>query len=146
MKRCLSSYWWHSGKESACHCRRHKRCRFNPWVGKIPGRRKPTPVFLLGRSHGQRSLVGYSPWGRKESGHDRAHTQQQHWGHSSHFEWCSLLYNLWSVYHSLPFCFALLWSLVVSSPPLQWSSQKPYVVDGHQGAKGDTITLVPNIL
>ena len=36
----------------------------NPWIGKIPWRRKwqPTPVFLPGESHGQRSLVGYSPW------------------------------------------------------------------------------------
>ena len=43
--------------------------RFNPWVGKIPWRRKwqPTPVFLPGESHGRRSLVGYSPRGRKES-------------------------------------------------------------------------------
>ena len=43
--------------------------RFNPWVGKIPWRRKwqPTPVFLPGKSHGQRSLVGYSPRSRKES-------------------------------------------------------------------------------
>ena len=42
---------------------------FNPWVGKIPWRRKwqPTPVPLPGKSHGQRSLVGYSPWGHKES-------------------------------------------------------------------------------
>ena len=42
---------------------------FNPWVGKVPWRRawQPTPVFLPGESHGQRSLVGYSPWGRKES-------------------------------------------------------------------------------
>ena len=41
----------------------------HPWVRKIPWRRKwqPTPVFLPGKSHGQRSLVGYSPWGRKES-------------------------------------------------------------------------------
>ena len=39
------------------------------WVRKIPRRRKwqPTPVFLPGESHGQRSLVGYSPRGRKES-------------------------------------------------------------------------------
>ena len=38
------------------------------WVGKISWRREqqPTPVFLPGESHGQRSLVGYSPWGRKE--------------------------------------------------------------------------------
>ena len=43
---------------------RHKRCRFNPWVGKIPWRRawQPTPVFLPGESHGQRSLARYSPW------------------------------------------------------------------------------------
>ena len=44
------------------------RPRFNPWVGKIPRRRKwqSTPVFLPGESHGRRSLVGYSPRGRKE--------------------------------------------------------------------------------
>ena len=50
---------WHSGKESACQCRRHKRHSFNPWLRKIPWRRKgqPTPVFLPGKSHGQRSLV-----------------------------------------------------------------------------------------
>ena len=43
--------------------------RFDLWVGKIPWRRKwqPTPVFLPGKSHGQRSLSGYSPWGCKES-------------------------------------------------------------------------------
>ena len=58
-----------SGKEPACQCRRHKRCGFNPCVGKIPWRRKwkPTPVFLPGESHGHRSLGGYSPWGRTES-------------------------------------------------------------------------------
>ena len=46
-----------------------RRRKFNPWVGKIPWRRKwqPTPVFLPGKSHGQRSLVGSSPWGRRES-------------------------------------------------------------------------------
>ena len=39
------------------------------WVKKIPWRKKwlPTPLFLPGEFHGQRSLVGYSPWGRKES-------------------------------------------------------------------------------
>ena len=41
---------------------------FDPWVGKIPWRRKwqPSPVFLPGKSHGQRSLAGYSPWSCKE--------------------------------------------------------------------------------
>ena len=43
--------------------------RFDPWVGKIPWKRKwqPTPVLLPRESHGQRSLVGYSLWGRQES-------------------------------------------------------------------------------
>ena len=47
----------------------HSQCRFNPWVRKIPWRRKwqPTPVFLPGTPHGQKSLEGYSPQGRKES-------------------------------------------------------------------------------
>ena len=51
--------------ESICQCR---RCRVSPWVGKVPWRRKwqPTPVFLPGKFHGQRSLVGYSPWGHTE--------------------------------------------------------------------------------
>ena len=42
---------------------------FNPWVGKISWRKKwqLTPVFLPAKSHGQRSLMGYSPWGCKES-------------------------------------------------------------------------------
>ena len=46
-----------------------RRPGFEPWVGKIPWRRKwqSTPVPLPGKSHGQRSLVGSSPWGRKES-------------------------------------------------------------------------------
>ena len=60
---------WFSGKESTCQCRRFRRQGFNPWVRKIPWSRKwhPTLVFLLEKSHGQRSLAGYSPSGRKES-------------------------------------------------------------------------------
>ena len=52
-----------SAKESAGQCRRCGRCGFDPWVGKISWRWawQPTPVFLPGESHGQRSLVGYSP-------------------------------------------------------------------------------------
>ena len=48
---------------------KHLRPGFDPWVGKIPWKRKwqPTPVFLPGESHGWRSLVGYSPRGCKES-------------------------------------------------------------------------------
>ena len=49
-------------------CLQCRRCRFNPWVRKIPWRRKwlPNPVFLPGKSHGQRSLAGYRPWCHKE--------------------------------------------------------------------------------
>ena len=50
-------------------CLQWRRPGFNPWVGKLSWRRKwqPTPVLLPGKSHGWRSLVGYSPWGCKES-------------------------------------------------------------------------------
>ena len=67
--------WWLSGKEPTCQCRRR---RFDPWVRKIPWRRKwhLTPVLLPGESHGQRSLVGCSPWGRRVRHH--LATEQQH--------------------------------------------------------------------
>ena len=57
-----------SSKEPTYQCQRYKRRGFDAWVGKIPWRRawQPTPVFLLGISHGQRMLEGYSPWSRKE--------------------------------------------------------------------------------
>ena len=50
-----------------------------PGSGRFPQRKKrqPTPVFLPGKSHGQRNLVGYSPWGCKRVGHDLATQQQQ---------------------------------------------------------------------
>ena len=60
-------WWWR------IHLQR-RRPAFSPWVGKIPWRRKwqPTAIFLPEESHGQRSLVGYSPWGGKESNTDWA--------------------------------------------------------------------------
>ena len=59
---------WLNGKEPTCQSKKNKRHSFDPWVGKIPWRRKwqPSPVFLPRKSYGQRSLVGYSPWSRKE--------------------------------------------------------------------------------
>ena len=68
--------WWLSRWRILLQCWRHRRCRFDSWVGKIPWRRiwQPTPVFLPGKFHGQRSLVGYSPWGHK----DLEITEQQH--------------------------------------------------------------------
>ena len=60
--------WCLSGKESACQCRRHRRRGFDPQVGKIPWRRKwqPTPVFLPGKSHGQKSQGGVQSMGSQE--------------------------------------------------------------------------------
>ena len=60
----------YSGEDSTCQYRRcKKRCGFDPWVGKIRWRRKwsSTPGFLPGKVHGYRSLLGYSPWGHKQS-------------------------------------------------------------------------------
>ena len=56
-----------------------KRLWFDPWIGKIPWRRKwqPTPIFLPGISHRQRSLVSYSPCGCVKVGHDLATEQQE---------------------------------------------------------------------
>ena len=58
-----------SGKELPCQCRRCRRRRLDPWIGKIPWSSKwqATPVFLLRKFHGKRSLLGCSPWGHKES-------------------------------------------------------------------------------
>ena len=69
---------WRSGKESACQCRRLKRQGFDPWSRKIPWKRKwqPTPVFLPGKSHGQRSL-GLQSMGSQRIRYELA-TEQQH--------------------------------------------------------------------
>ena len=72
-----------SGKGTTCQCRRHRKLGFDPWVRKIPWRRKwqPIPVFLPGESYGQRNLVGYSPQPHTELDttevtlHTHTHTQ-----------------------------------------------------------------------
>ena len=60
---------WQSSNESTCQSRSCRRSRFKPWVRKIPCRKEwqPTPVFLPVEPHRQRSLVGCSQWGCKES-------------------------------------------------------------------------------
>ena len=67
---------WLSAKKSTCQCR---RCEFDPWVGKIPWRRawQCIPVFLSGKTHKQRSLMGYSPWGGKRVGYGLATKESQ---------------------------------------------------------------------
>ena len=58
-----------AGSDGKVSCLQCGRPGFDPWGGKILWRRKwqPTPVLLPGKSHGQRSVVGYSPRGHKES-------------------------------------------------------------------------------
>ena len=68
-----------SGKELAWQGRRHKKRAFDPWVREIPWRRERQPilVFLLGKSHAQSSMEGYSPWRQRvdtTEGTDRPHT------------------------------------------------------------------------
>ena len=70
-----------SDKESTCQCRRLERCGFDSYVGKTPWSRKwqPTPVFVPGKFHGQRSLAGYSPWChrvRQDSAIEHPHTHK----------------------------------------------------------------------
>ena len=67
--------WWFNGRECACQCSRHG---LDPWVRKIPWRRKwqPTPVYLPGKSLGKRRLAGYCPWGHKRVRHDLVIKQQ----------------------------------------------------------------------
>ena len=66
---------WHSGKEFACQCRRHGRCGFDPWVGKISWRRKwqPTPVFLPGKFH------GFGGWRSTVHGVTKSQTWLSNW-------------------------------------------------------------------
>ena len=68
-KKILNSLgppWWLRRLRICLQCRRPG---FNSWIGMILWRREwqPTPVFLSGQFHGQRNLVGYSPWDCKQS-------------------------------------------------------------------------------
>jgi len=69
-----------SGKEPSCQHRRRKRCRLDPWIGKISWRRawQPTAVFLPGESHGQGSLAGYSPEGSRRVRHNQSDLASMH--------------------------------------------------------------------
>ena len=70
-------------------CPPSRRCGSNPWIGMIPWRRErlPSPVFLPGELHGQINLVGYSPWGRKESDTTKTFTLKGMATHSSFLAW-----------------------------------------------------------
>ena len=76
--------------QAQCVCLQCRRPGFNSWVGKVPWRRKwqSTPALLPGKSHGWRSLIGYSPWGRKES------------DMTERFHYSLLPRHSWSVHHT----------------------------------------------
>ena len=92
-------------------CRGHKRCRFDPWVRKIAWRKEwqPTTVFLPGESHGQRSLVGYSPWGHKE-----LYTTEVTWFLQAVTDF------LLPFQSASPLFFFILWLLWLQLPQLCW--------------------------
>ena len=87
------------GKEFPCQFRRCMRCRFHPEFGKIPWSSKwqDTPAFFPGKFHGQKSLVGYSPLGHKES------NMTEQWSSSSSRQFLDDLCNIEEVH--LYFCF-----------------------------------------
>ena len=82
-------YWWLSGSEFICQRRRHG---FDPWGRKIPWKRKwqPIPVFMSGKSHGQRNLAGYNPQWHKRVRNDfmtKTTTTNEHvWRRKNLFE------------------------------------------------------------
>ena len=95
-----------NGKKSACQYRKHKRHRFDTWVGKIPWSRKwqPTLVFLPGKSHGQRSLVDTVhgvvwSWTRLKRLSRHAHTTSPR----NTCQWNQLLPVEWKKLFSVPF-------------------------------------------
>ena len=124
---------WCSGKESTCQCRRCKRCGFDPWVGKSPWSRKwkPTPVFLSGKFHGQQSLVGYSPWGRKELDMTK-HTNTRHARFDENLNKINLTYSRpprWLItkpYHVIfvPDLMFTSTKVPVTLPELLWANEK----------------------
>ena len=99
-----------------------RRHGFDPWVGKIPWRKKeqPTAVFLPGKSHGQRHLTGYSPWGHRVR-HDWATKQQSSvYNPMAEIKILSCLLDLYSVLliHSVRNYWALTSSQACSDCPL----------------------------
>ena len=107
--------------------RRQKKRWFDPWLGKVPWRRKwqPTPVSLSGKFHGQRSLADCSLWGRKES---RATERTRH------FSWCVYVFEVAEEVQD-----NLIWSLLFSCLVLtfrkKWRNFRSSCVISHQVLK-----------
>ena len=125
---------WHNGKESACQCRRCSRNGFDPWVRKIPWRRKwqPTPVFLPGESHGQWSLPGCHPWGLTElHATEQSHVAAVKMCHSDQLgEGASAV--LWAYLHAVPRpCFS-------RSAPSRWLTKTEVLMQVHSWETWDS--------
>ena len=103
---------WLSSNESPCQCRRPKTLGFSPWVRKIHWRRKwqPTPEFLPGKSRWQRSLVDYSPWGRKSWIRWSTHESIVVVAQSLSRVW--LFATLWTAARQGSLSFTISWSLL----------------------------------
>ena len=135
---CSCMFWigpnfkdfWHRPNICVATGRRHRRCRFDPWIGKIPWRwKQPIPVFLPGKFHGQRSLVGYSPWGCKELDMtERLHFTLDMWRATASLHACwvtsvmsEFFATLWTVAHqtslSMGFSRQEYWSGLLYPPP-----------------------------
>ena len=123
--------WCLSAKESTCQC---GRCGFDPWVRETPWKSLkgwPTPVCLPEKSHGQRSLVGYSPWGCQRVGCDSATKQTTTTTHPDPKCWSDQSLSTPAAFpyvHSLRICcFAhSLWlesCLLLFPPESQWCRQ-----------------------
>ena len=122
---------WCRGKESACKCRRCKRWCFHPWVGKIPWRRKwqPTPVFMPGKSHGERDPTetgGLQPMESHESWIRLSTTTMKS-------TLCSHLWMLLKIrYYTFKFstkCYKLfVWFYLIQFNFANWHLLSPYCV------------------
>ena len=139
---CVNIYrlpWWLSGKEPTWQYRRHG---FSPWVGKTAWRRKwqPSLVFLPGEFHGQRSLVGNSPWDQKESDKTEQlnmHTHITHTHTHTHIiSYYSVSVQLSSVVQS---CLTLCNPMNCSMPGLPVHHQLPESTQTHVHWVGDAI-------
>ena len=95
-----SEFHFLAGSDGKSICLQCRRLGFDPWVGKIPWRRKwqPTPVFLPGKFHGRRSLIGYSPGNCKESDT----TKRFHFFTPSEYQWSALPRKQIKYRHKIP--------------------------------------------
>ena len=109
--------WWPTSKEPTYQCRRHG---FSPWVEKIPWRRKwqPTPVFLPGKPHGQRSLAGQSRGSQKSR--TRLSNQTTTWLISTFKKWVADTRVLLTSFH----LHSLFWQMMYLMTSMEMAAWK----------------------